>query len=283
LASLTIVEKGRKRLYDICEDVVRIGASKDNNIELQDDAASRNHCEIRKTQKGYRLIDLESKSGTRVNGEFVNQHALEPGDRVEVGQVVLVFDGPKPVTLTRPAPATGRAAPRSSRRGDDDDRPRRYREPEGLSATATGWIVGAVAVGIIAIVFFLIQQSGKDDPGVTEIRQARALFDSNRYVEAVEKLQAMDGIRNVPDWAVREKERLLEEAQGQIDAARDHERFQEAILEMNAIRRLISERPLEVAEFHRRLKEVEQKYKGPVADRMGPEIERLREKFPLRK
>lgn len=317
MARLTIVESGRKRIYDICEDVVRIGSSSDNNIEVA--KASKNHCEIRKTPRGFKLIDLESKLGTAVNGDFINQHVLEQEDKIKVADVVLVFDGGpsvevKPSKSTsakgrRPRAAGTRAAgtrlPASRATGtrapiapttatkkpvrlttgdDDDERPRYRREPEGLPSWALGLIVGGAAVVILLIVFGIINSSGSDDPGVTLIRQAQALFEDKDYEAALQKLEQVATTPGVPDWAVSESERLSEECQTHIDAQINFRLFQEAKEDMNEVVRFVNNYPIEIREINRKLDAVEAKYSGnpSLLSRLQKQIDGIRERYPLK-
>jgi pSer/pThr/pTyr-binding forkhead associated (FHA) protein len=65
------------------------GASAD--LRFEDSAMSSEHALIEFTGEGFRVRDLGSTNGTRVNGALVHAHDLEPGDRLEVGQHVLRF------------------------------------------------------------------------------------------------------------------------------------------------------------------------------------------------
>lgn len=97
-----------ERTVELQDPVVTVGRASENKISIAEKESSRRHCQIEKTDLGFKLVDLESRNGTRVNGRFVNQHLLQPGDRVEIGKSVLEFvdpehAGPLP---SRPAPST---------------------------------------------------------------------------------------------------------------------------------------------------------------------------------
>jgi pSer/pThr/pTyr-binding forkhead associated (FHA) protein len=54
--------------------------------------ASRRHAWIVVSEEGALLEDLGSKNGTHVIGTRVREPvALQPGDRIEIGRVLLVF------------------------------------------------------------------------------------------------------------------------------------------------------------------------------------------------
>jgi transcriptional regulator with GAF, ATPase, and Fis domain len=69
---------------------ISIGASKDNDIWLEDAAVSPRHCEITAAQGRYVLTDLDSDGGTFVNGIPVKSRELGAGDEVAIGNSVFV-------------------------------------------------------------------------------------------------------------------------------------------------------------------------------------------------
>jgi len=82
------------------------------NVALPDDPyLSRLHCLIEFNPPTARLVDLESKSGTKVNGVRVGQVDLKTGDRVKAGATTLLVRLPPPSmsdTIIGPAdPGTG--------------------------------------------------------------------------------------------------------------------------------------------------------------------------------
>ncbi|MCH7548094.1 MAG: FHA domain-containing protein [Candidatus Krumholzibacteriota bacterium] len=69
-----------------------IGREHDNNIELKDPDVARYHARIVYERGRYSIEDLESSTGTLVNGEKTRQATLEPGDHIQIGSTMLVFD-----------------------------------------------------------------------------------------------------------------------------------------------------------------------------------------------
>jgi hypothetical protein len=70
-----------------------IGRSRDCDIVLDDSNVSRRHAEIAPGGQGWRIQDLGSTNGVRVNGRQVEgPHPLESGDRVELGTVSVTFE-----------------------------------------------------------------------------------------------------------------------------------------------------------------------------------------------
>jgi pSer/pThr/pTyr-binding forkhead associated (FHA) protein len=53
--------------------------------------ASRRHAEILPAEGGFALRDLGSTNGTWVNGERIEERALHPGDRIQIGSTEITF------------------------------------------------------------------------------------------------------------------------------------------------------------------------------------------------
>lgn len=91
---LIVREEGRERVLDLGAETVLVGRGADCRIVLNDAKCSRRHCEIFPWEGGYKLVDLESRNGTRVNEVLVNQRILAHGDQIKIGDAVLVFEDP---------------------------------------------------------------------------------------------------------------------------------------------------------------------------------------------
>jgi general secretion pathway protein E len=72
---------------------ITIGRHPDNDIPIKDELASRFHCTIEPDTAGnWRVRDLGSRNGTRVNDTAIQDRPLRPGDRVQVGRHVFVME-----------------------------------------------------------------------------------------------------------------------------------------------------------------------------------------------
>jgi Nif-specific regulatory protein len=69
-----------------------IGRDPSNSIRLDDRSVSPNHCHITLDSERFLLTDLESDSGTFVNGIPVKQRVLAPGDQIAVGNSLFLFE-----------------------------------------------------------------------------------------------------------------------------------------------------------------------------------------------
>lgn len=69
-----------------------VGRSATNRIVLQDEACSRNHCELFDPGDGWKLRDLESRNGTLLGDKPVSgDTTLQDGDIIVIGQCRLAF------------------------------------------------------------------------------------------------------------------------------------------------------------------------------------------------
>ncbi|WP_182867087.1 ATP-binding protein [Rhodopirellula sp. JC639] len=95
MASLYVVrgrDQGKHFVLD--GDVVRIGRDTQNDVQLLDSEASRNHAEIRiDASSDCHLVDLNSSNGTQINGKRISHQKLLSGDRIEIGGTLLIFTG----------------------------------------------------------------------------------------------------------------------------------------------------------------------------------------------
>lgn len=101
---------GGKRYFKLNRPVINIGRRLDNHLVLDDPHVSRQHAQLRARRGRYVLRDLNSTSGTTVNGRLVKQEELHPGDVVGVASVDLIYgedvSGPPEVTPPYTPPFT---------------------------------------------------------------------------------------------------------------------------------------------------------------------------------
>ncbi len=79
--------------YPLRSRGITIGRHEDNTIILDNPRVSGYHARIDKTGSDYILTDLQSTNGTFVNNENVVSRKLLHGDRVRIGEHVLLFVG----------------------------------------------------------------------------------------------------------------------------------------------------------------------------------------------
>jgi len=79
-----------------------IGRSPECELVLRDSRASRRHARIAARDGVLILTDLGSTNGTRVNGHRITEVVLGAGDRIAIGETVLLIEPASVGTGTRP-------------------------------------------------------------------------------------------------------------------------------------------------------------------------------------
>ena len=69
-----------------------IGRAGDNGLVIHDSRVSRHHARLQARRGALVFTDLASTNGSRVNGSRVAEVALGEGDRIEIGDTVLVVE-----------------------------------------------------------------------------------------------------------------------------------------------------------------------------------------------
>ena len=81
-----------KIVYEFTEQVVTIGRAPDNMIILEDPSVSSRHAQLERAGDNYRLKDVGSTNGTRVNGVPKTETMLRFDDRIRFGGVESRFE-----------------------------------------------------------------------------------------------------------------------------------------------------------------------------------------------
>lgn len=84
-----ILENGQH--IPLQKPIISIGRHSENDILIDDASVSRRHCQLRLRYGRYYLFDLQSKSGTLVNGHRVQEHRLISGDVISMAGAQLIY------------------------------------------------------------------------------------------------------------------------------------------------------------------------------------------------
>ena len=71
--------------HELAEDLITVGRSPDNMIVINDPSVSTHHAQLQRAGETYRLKDLDSTNGTRVNDLPAAETSLRFGDRIRFG------------------------------------------------------------------------------------------------------------------------------------------------------------------------------------------------------
>src|SRR5215471_6479337 len=72
-------------IHELTDEAITIGRGPDNNIVVSDPSISTHHAQLLLEGDTYRLKDLDSTNGTRVNGKPVTETVLRFDDRIRFG------------------------------------------------------------------------------------------------------------------------------------------------------------------------------------------------------
>ena len=107
-------------IIPLTKEINNIGRMDDNDIVIPNAHISRYHAQVRGIDGRFVLIDLQSTSGTTVNGTRIRSKVLAPGDIIMMAGVPLIYgqsSGPEKFKNARPEPAERPSAPRKDKPG----------------------------------------------------------------------------------------------------------------------------------------------------------------------
>ena len=82
---------GQGRAFDVSIGA-SIGRLSMNDVQLAGDKISRRHAQIAREDDFYTIADLGSRNGVIVNGRKIDKTVMSSGDRIEIGNVLLLFE-----------------------------------------------------------------------------------------------------------------------------------------------------------------------------------------------
>jgi pSer/pThr/pTyr-binding forkhead associated (FHA) protein len=96
-------------VYELTADSYVVGRGSKNDIVIRDNDVSREHCRLTRLMDAYEVQDLQSSTGTYVNGQrVINKFLLQPGSILELGDMITfeyehsapAVPAPPPVTVS---------------------------------------------------------------------------------------------------------------------------------------------------------------------------------------
>jgi pSer/pThr/pTyr-binding forkhead associated (FHA) protein len=154
--------------HELAEDLITIGRGPDNMIVLEDQSVSGHHAQLQRAGDVYRIKDLESTNGTRVNKENVTEVTLRFGDRLRFGKVEARFEadlvgGAEP--LPQVAPIEAKPAEMSVRPADFANASPFPRHKKDVDPMRTA-IFAIAAVALLAFLISMIAVLMMKPPGL---------------------------------------------------------------------------------------------------------------------
>jgi diguanylate cyclase (GGDEF)-like protein len=88
---VVIAGKRTGAMYKLDKGEVLIGRGKEASIRIDDEGVSRLHSKIVRHPEGIvAIVDLKSTNGTFCNGERIDTHVLQDGDRIQIGMTTII-------------------------------------------------------------------------------------------------------------------------------------------------------------------------------------------------
>lgn len=266
-AKLKVIQGGgQQKEYLLARDRVTIGRGTNNDILVPDIAISRQHCEIKRLAGGtFRLADLQSGNGTKLNGVRVQDADLLGGDRIEVGSTILEFvvTGPgasrkpgdrninyhpesQPAQPARPAPARPAAAaapapiPNYSAGAGAGNATMTHFQVQAVQAqrasnTLVTVLIAGLGViflalaGLIGTTIYLNSQKDTDQPVVNK-PASDYYFEGVNHVKALDWDKAEEKFTIATDLAKDERDfQIRKDAELQLERVRKEKNNQKAL------------------------------------------------------
>jgi pSer/pThr/pTyr-binding forkhead associated (FHA) protein len=96
-----VLPDGEQKEFKLGKKSITIGRGVAADVRLADKLASRIHCGISCKGDNYLLRDFNSRNGTYINGSAIKVCRINPGDRIQVGDMVLAVEAsPRKGTVT---------------------------------------------------------------------------------------------------------------------------------------------------------------------------------------
>ena len=142
--------------HELVDEAITIGRGPDNTIVVNDPSISAHHAQLLLEGDTYRLKDLDSTNGTRVNGKPVTETVLRIDDRIRFGAAEARYESseaagakplPKPEEIKAQFAADSTALPQLS--SASPFRQLRQHDQE-KDPVRTGILIG---LGIVLLVF----------------------------------------------------------------------------------------------------------------------------------
>jgi pSer/pThr/pTyr-binding forkhead associated (FHA) protein len=88
---LLLKKDGTYKAIPMPSSVTVMGRRRDCDLRIPLDSVSRRHCRLFTEKNTLKIRDLNSRNGTIINGQTVEETLLKPGDKLTVGPVTFVM------------------------------------------------------------------------------------------------------------------------------------------------------------------------------------------------
>ena len=85
-------EEQAGQIFDLTGNQYKMGRIANNEIVIQHKSISSHHAELTLDGNDYKLKDLDSTNGTRVNGERIKEVKLRKNDAIRFGNIEVLYE-----------------------------------------------------------------------------------------------------------------------------------------------------------------------------------------------
>jgi pSer/pThr/pTyr-binding forkhead associated (FHA) protein len=166
MAKLVLLSAGMTgRTHELKGDKTTIGRVEDNTFQIAEPSVSSHHCEVLLRGNEVIIKDLNSTNGTYINGQKVEESAIQPGQILRLGQIEMRLE----TDAAAPGPAKKLDQTMVMQRGVSLSELERTARGIGFDTKGTGFskkdnkvnqivvtvcvILGVVIVGLLVYVF----------------------------------------------------------------------------------------------------------------------------------
>ena len=148
-------------VYELTAERYRIGRLPDNDIAIEDRSIGGHHVELALDGTDYRLFDLDSTNGSRINGEKVKEIKLRRNDVIRIGNVEILYESEHaPDLLPLPDPTQPVNVGQCASRGRLANFKNLSPIPKQVARDKTPWKIltlVAVLIALGGVAFFLFK------------------------------------------------------------------------------------------------------------------------------
>jgi len=185
----------RGKEFYLMRTEVKVGRTEENDIGIDHQSMSRQHCRFVLDQGTWKVYDNKSANGVRINGEEYAVSAVKPGDTIELGHLKFRFCAPGEKFSAPTEKAEGAADKPAGPRlttaeliagaSAQAPRPAPAAKKKNLLLVIFGAVVALVVIG--AAIFYLSGKKGVgegNESGPQAVKKGDLAFKQRKYIAA---------------------------------------------------------------------------------------------------
>jgi len=148
-----------QQTYELNDQLVTVGRAADNTIAISHASISGHHAELSLVDGDYKLTDLNSTNGSRINDERVTEGVLRNKDILQLGNIIFLYESENVLE----APPLPDAESAITLTGVSKGRPidfvnfSPFPKPSTESKSAFFVVLGCALVALGGVAFFIVR------------------------------------------------------------------------------------------------------------------------------